>query len=198
MKNIIKIASVAAVALAMTQTLQAVPITGSVTFDGTVQLGNAGNPVSSVASATEVLNWYGNNGAGNPYVASSSGSLAAASFQPVTFATPWTFGTQSSLWSYLASNGDTFTFSLTHINSDTVSGSPAALTITGSGTITATGPVAFDATGGTWAFSTQDPESGGVFSFSAASGSVPDGGATAMMLGLALSGIALLKKKLTA
>ena len=201
--KIIKIAGASLLAVALVPMAQAIPsITGTVTFDGTIQLGNSnGVPVSSVANATQVLAWYGNNGVGSPYVASSSLALSAASFAPVTFATPWAFGPQASLWSYVASDGDTFAFSLNTITSGpTVQGNPSVLSVTGLGTISEiSGPVAYANTPGTWSFSTSDPAAGGVFSFQAASGTnVPDGGATMMLLGMALSGVALLRRKLTA
>ena len=196
MKNIIKIASVAVVALALTQAAQATQISGAVTFFGTIQLGNSGVAVSTVTGANEVLNWYGIAGAGVPFVSSSSGNLSASTSPAatVTFATPWVFGPQASLWSYTGLDGDTFTFSLTTAS---ISNDGNSISITGMGVITATGPVAFDATPASWNFTTQNPSAGGVFSFSAASGA-PDGGATMMMLGIALSGVALLRKKLVA
>lgn len=98
----------------------------------------------------------------------------------------------------MGSDGDTFKFSANTITSDSVSGSPSELEVTGTGTITATGPVSFSPTPGTWVFTTY-AASGGVFSFSAAPGApVPDGGATMLLLGIALLGAALLKKKLPA
>jgi len=70
--------------------------------------------------------------------------------------------------------------------------------INGTGTVSGNG---FQTTALNWSFTSQDP---GVtsnpltFTFSAAGTSVPDGGATAALLGLALSGAALLKRKLMA
>jgi hypothetical protein len=53
-----------------------------------------------------------------------------------------------------------------------------------------------------WSFTSQDPASGSnptSWSFSASANSVvPDGGATVILLGIALSGVALLRKKLAA
>ena len=52
-----------------------------------------------------------------------------------------------------------------------------------------------------WSFTSQDPsvtQDPLTFTFSASSNSVPDGGATVMLLGIALSGVALLKRKLVA
>jgi hypothetical protein len=54
----------------------------------------------------------------------------------------------------------------------------------------------FDPTFMTWSFTTQDPRTGRprVFSFSAASGSVPDGGSTVALLGLAIVGVEALRQ----
>ena len=62
-----------------------------------------------------------------------------------------------------------------------------------------TGPAGFDATPGTWAFTSQN--AGGrphdVFSFSAntEAGAVPDGGMTLALLGAGLMGIAAFRTK---
>jgi hypothetical protein len=195
MKNTLIMTAVAA-AVAIATTVQATPISGTVNFAGSVTL----NSGSSVAGATSVTGWSG-PAAGKPYVAASSGDLSAAFLTPVTFTAPWTFGTgQTALWSFLGANGDTYTFNLLASTLPVFSGSPTTMSVTGSGTIIATGPIAFTATAGTWAFSSQDPSSGtpATFSFSAASGTVPDGGTTVLLLGAALSGLGLLRRKLVA
>jgi hypothetical protein len=199
MKNkMIKLAVVAAASVALAQTVQAGLINGSVTFAGGVTL-----DTTSAGTATEVVSWTGPQGSGllTPVVESSSGDLAAVFSAPVTFTPNWVFGTGiNPLWSYVGLDGDTFTFNLLSSSIFSQGGSPASVTVDGTGTITATGPVTFGATTGTWSFSTQDPSAGtpATFSFSAAVGSVPDGGTTAMLLGAGLSGLALLKRKLVA
>ena len=199
MKNkMIKLAVVAAASVALAQTVQAGLINGSVTFAGGVAL-----DTTSAGTATEVVSWTGPQGSGllTPVVESSSLDLAAVFNAPVTFSPNWVFGAGANpLWSYTGLDGDTFTFDLVSSYIFSQGGSPASVTVDGTGTITATGPVAFSATTGTWSFSTQNPSAGtpAVFSFSAAAGSVPDGGTTAMLLGAALSGLALLKRKLVA
>jgi hypothetical protein len=52
----------------------------------------------------------------------------------------------------------------------------------------------FTDTPGTWIFSGN--QSGGTLSFSTSNGNVPDGGMTVMLLGAALSGLALIRRKL--
>jgi hypothetical protein len=175
--------------------VQAVPISGSVTFAGGVTLDSG----STVAGATKVTAWA----SPAPFIVSSGGNLSAPTFTPATFATPWTFTAATpALWSYLATDLDTFTFSLNAGSTVVFTGSglTESVTVTGNGTITASGPVAFDPTVGTWSFTTQNPSgAGGVFSFSAASGiPTPDGGTTILLLGAALSGLGLLRRKLTA
>jgi len=70
--------------------------------------------------------------------------------------------------------------------------------VNGTGTVTGNG---FDATALAWSFTSQDPAvtaNPTTFTFSASGNSVPDGATTATLLGIALSGAALLKRKLTA
>ncbi|HET7535064.1 MAG TPA: VPDSG-CTERM sorting domain-containing protein, partial [Candidatus Didemnitutus sp.] len=59
------------------------------------------------------------------------------------------------------------------------------LAVSGTGWVTGNG---FDASVGTWSFTTQNGAADGAFSFSAAS-AVPDGGYTALLLGLGLLGL---------
>lgn len=70
---------------------------------------------------------------------------------------------------------------------------PAAnmLVVTGNGMLYLAG---FEATRGTWVFSAN--QAGGTFSFSSSNAAVPDGGTTALLLGSALAGVALLRRKL--
>jgi hypothetical protein len=196
MKNKMKMMAVAVAALtAATASVQAIQVAGTVTFAGTVTLNSGG----TVAGATSVTAWGGPGG--TPVVFSSSGNLTAPFLTPVAFTAPWTFGSgKVALWSYTGSNGDLYTFNLISSTPAIIGGSPLTLTSTGIGTIVATGPVPFDPTPGTWAFSTQDPSAGTppTFSFSAATGSIPDGGMTVMLLGAALSGLCLIKRKMLA
>lgn len=79
-------------------------------------------------------------------------------------------------------------------NSVVVLQTSSFLAITGSGTISGNG---FDATPGTWSFTSQSPSASGVFSFSAGSNAqgVPEGGSTVALLGLGLAGVAMLRRK---
>ena len=112
----------------------------------------------------------------------------------VTMSQPWIF-TPSTPTPALWSVGG-FTFDLA--SSTVVLQNSDFLLISGIGTITGNG---FDATEGVWSFTSQEPHAGGVFSFSASSGStgtVPDGGTTVALLGIGLVGVEVLRRKVLA
>ena len=196
-KKWLKMAAITAAVIGIAGMAQAVPITGDITFAGGVQLDS-----SSAGTATEVLDWTGPGGTGMPIVISDSGSFDTISpGTQVTFAAPWFFnsGAVSSLWSV---GGFTFNLASSHIVFQ--GGSPAGVLVDGTGTVSGNG---FDSTSMSWSFTTQDPSASGssssIFSFSAASGAagstaVPDGGTTAMLLGLGILGLGLLKKQMFA
>ena len=95
--------------LGWSATVQAIPISGTVNFAGSVTLDSG----ATVVGATKVLTWFGPAVGLKPYVAASSGNLTAAFLTPVTFTAPWTFGSgKAALWSYLGLDGNTYTFDL--------------------------------------------------------------------------------------
>ncbi len=172
--------------------LEAAQIVGSITFAGGVNLNT-----SSAGTATAVTAWTGPGGAGSPFVLSSSLSAGAVpSFSSVTFVAPWSFvsGPISSFWSVSG-----YTFDLLSSGVFSQGGSPASVSVTGTGTLKYAG---FTDTPGSWSFSTQDPSSGSPanFSFSSAAGAQPvyDGGGTAMLLGMGFTGLALVRRKVLA
>ena len=197
MKNKITIlAATVAALVSFTASVQAVPITGSITMAGGVTLNT-----SSAGTATAILSWTGPGGVGLPFVIFST--LSAGAVAPgtgVTFVAPKPFvsGPVAGFWSVGG-----YVFNLTSSSIFSQGGSPASVTVVGTGFITKAG---FDATPGTWALSTQDPSSGtsgtppaANFSFSSATGAlVPDGGTTVLLLGAALSGLSLFRKKMLA
>src|SRR5580698_11071732 len=102
MKNIIKMAGVAAVALALTSTLQATSITGNIGFVGSVTY-----DTSSAGNATEVTSWI------NPQVSPSNptGSFAGVVVpgQSVTFTgSAWTFLDSTTINPFWMVDGFTF------------------------------------------------------------------------------------------
>jgi hypothetical protein len=194
MKNISK-TILAAVATGLiscalwTQQAQAVQISGSLTFGGTVTL-----DTSSAGTATAVNAWHGVGGVGMPTVQSVGGGFAGfvSSGDATTFHAPWSFasGPVPAFWSV-----DGFTFDLTESHIFSQGGNPPGVTVNGSGFVSGNG---FDPTFMTWSFTTQDPPAGSppVFSFSAASGTVPDSGSTVALLGLAIIGVEALRRKI--
>jgi hypothetical protein len=157
------------------QTIQAVPITGVIGFSGTAQLDGP-----TVNTSSEVLSWGGDNITGI-----ASGSLALAS--------PWFFdsGALNNFW---VVNG--FTFNLT--SSQIFSTSSKSISILLAGTVVST-IAGLDPTAFVGAFTTQDPSSlnDGMFSYteSISFGSVPDGGTTVLLMGIAALALGTVKYK---
>ena len=196
MKKMIKFASVAVAVLALTQTIQAIPF---VAGSGIQFVGSAILDGTSAGNATEVVTWN------NTTVQNATGSfLTPGTITPIPGATV-TFS--SSIWKF---NGSTlpinnfwavggFTFNL--LSSAIVSQGAGQVAVNGSGTVQGNG---FGPQTLYWSFTSSDPGLGqpASYSFQATTittpPTVPDGGATVMLLGLALSGVALLRKKLTA
>ncbi len=190
MKNTLtKIAGVAAVALALVSA-QAAPISGQIGFTGRVGL-NTG----SAATATAVTSWI------TPTVSGTSGSFTGiANGTSVFIVSPWSFnsGAIAGFWSV---GGFTFNLISSSITGQGgTPGSTAYVNVSGTG-IVSDGNSANDQTI-LWNFSTQDPAIVGSpsaqFTFSASNTTIPDGGATIALLGLALTGAGMLRKKLVA
>jgi hypothetical protein len=189
----LKMGTVVAAVVGIAGMAQAVPISGDITFAGGVQL-----DTSSAGTATEVLSWTGPGGTGEPIVISDDGSFSGiAPGTQVTFASPWFFNSSAvaALWSVGG-----FTFDLTSSHIVFQGGSPAGVVVDGTGTVSGNG---LDDSTMSWSFTTQDPSAegadGSIFSFSSAGGTtttptVPDGGTTAMLLGLGVLGLGTLKK----
>jgi hypothetical protein len=169
------------------QHVQASQITGNITFTGTCTLNT-----NSAGTATMVTGWHGLGAGGLPQVMSHDGSFTGLvnDGDAVTIAFPWSFnsGAVPNFWQV-----DGFVFNLTS-SSITMQGG-GSVTVAGTGTISGNG---FDLTSGTWNFTTQNPSAHARFSFSAATGSVPDGGSAVALLGIALVGIECLRRGLQA
>ena len=204
-KWLIMVAAAAAVC-GMVGVAQAVPISGNINFVGGVELNS-----SSSANATEVTSWSGFGGTGSPMVESADGSFAGITpGTAANFTSPWFFdsGSVANLWSV---GGFTFDLTSSSIVSQgtTVEGGKAVghVTVEGIGAIMGNGE---SAEAMTWSFSVNDPSAKGIFSFQVADGTVgstpggggetnvPDGGTTAMMLGLGVLGLGLIKKQMLA
>jgi len=174
----LKLLTITAV-LGLAVSAQALEINGNITFKGGVIFDS-----TSLGSATQVNTWVA------PTVESRDGDFATyvAVGAPVTFVAPYPFpsGAINSLW-----QAGGFSFDLTSAVVDYQSN--LGLVVSGKGIISG---YQFTPTAGTWTFTSQTPAANGVFSFSAASGTVPDGGVTAMLIGGALAGLAFVRRKL--
>jgi opacity protein-like surface antigen len=184
MKNIFTLTVAAAVLVLAAQATQAIPVTGAIGFTG-----QAGYNTGSVGTATAVSTWY------NTQVNGDSGSFSVLPLNSsVTIAAPWSFTTTSAIPSFWTAGG--FTFEL--LSSWITAQGTGFVVVNGTGLVTAPG---YDATTLSWSFSSQDPtvtDSPASWTFSASSKSVPDGGTTMLLLGATLSGIAMIKRKLSA
>jgi hypothetical protein len=184
MKQFIKW-SAPVIALALTiGSVSAATITGAITFSGGVTLDTA-----SVVTATKVTSYT------NPIVQSRSGDFGGIALgTAVSIVAPWSFNTPTPGINNFWQVGG-FTFNLTQ--SSIAFQTAGLLGVTGTGFISGNG---FTATAGTWTFTGSDPGAGTplVFSFQAANGTVPDGGTTVMLLGAALTGLGLLKRRFVA
>jgi hypothetical protein len=184
-----KLAAIAVAATIAVTSVQAIPITGTISMGGQAILNS-----TDLSSATAVESWQ------SPYVVAGTGSFGSIptfTANILSIQSPWTFqpgGAVSGLWTV-----DGFTFNL---EGDTVSQSSTFLDITGYGTISASG---YDTTDFIWNLAAEAPATGGPmeFTFSAAAGastgggsSVPDGGFTVAFLGLALASVEGLRRKL--
>ncbi len=195
MKKMIKIAALAVMAAALTQSIQALPFaTGGLGFGGSVTLNN-----NSANDSTAVTSFP------SSVVTLASGTFTGISGAAVMTSGSWFFNSPpgaivNPFWQV---GGYTFNLVSSYIFAQGgIAGSTAFVTVDGTGTVTGPG---IAPTTMTWSFTTQDPSVGTTgtppnptYTFSASSNTVPDGASTAMLLGLALSGVALLKRKMTA
>ena len=172
------VAAACAVALAVQQA-GAAPIVGTIAIEGGADLDS-----NDLGTATKVEAWD------TPEVTSVSGDFDTFvdPEMAVSMTAPWTFTSGlASLWSVGGYTFDLTTSSITFQNS-------SFLLVEGTGTASGHG---FDDTIGTFRFSTQEPDAMGVFSFSASVGTVPEGGTTAMLLGLGFLGLGAIRRKLS-
>jgi hypothetical protein len=170
------------------QQAQATAISGNIQFAGEVKLNT-----KSLATAHSVVTWYDVfHNAGFSSVTSGTGDFAGiASGTQASMPNVWTFGPSTptpGLWSVGG-----FTFDL--LSSTVVTQTATTLAIEGTGIVSGNG---FDPTAMDWSFTTQS--SGGrtrtTFSFSANGLAVPEGGSAVALLGLALTGLEVLRRRL--
>ena len=188
MKNkFVKLAVAVAAFAVTTASLQATPIVGSVGFTGTYT--QNGGTLGDLTTATSFS-------INNVLILSATGQFAGATTP--TFASPISVNPANSLipnvqlWSVVVGS-TTYKFL---VSTETESLDTATqLNLTGSGVMTDGN--AADNTAGTWQLGFG--VSGASFTWQATTAnSVPDGGTTVLLLGAALSGLALVKRKLAA
>ena len=188
-KTILAVLAIGALGCGLfTQQTQAAQINGDIQFAGEVQF-----DTNSLATATRVVTWFDVfHNAGFSSVTSATGDFSGiAPGTQATMGQPWIFNPSTptpGLWSVGG-----FTFNL--LSSTIVTQTAKNLSIEGTGTVSGNG---FDATTMDWSFTTQS--SGGktrtTFSFSANGLAVPDGGSAVALLGLALTGVEVLRRRL--
>jgi hypothetical protein len=161
------------------QQARAVSIHGVLAFSGGAEM-----DTGTVDTATMVTNWV------SAHVDGTSGDFVpfVTVNDSMTFSAPWSFnsGPINLFWSV-----DGFTFDL---NASSIGFQGFGnLFVTGTGWVSGNG---FAPTSATFSFTSQDPSSDGVFSWSGGVEAIPDGGTTVALLGLALAGIEGIRRKL--
>lgn len=159
-------------------------IQGNITFAGGARL-----DTDSVTTATGVVFWR------DPVVASRDGDFApyVSPGDVVDLMEPWTFDSVGPVLNFWSVGG--FSFDL--MSSAITFQDGGAVSVKGTGMTSGNG---FDATPGSWSFTSQDPAANGIFSFSAGSAhtnSVPDSGTTAAFMGAVLLGLGFVARRRT-
>ncbi len=171
---------------------QAIPITGSISFDGGSVLLN-----NTLGTATAIDSFGGftvvSGGANLPSgsFAGLAGTAVAMTTEGFTFSPSLSPSPINSLWSFVVA-GVTYNFNLLTATSVYANGS---LDLSGAGTLQITGD---QDTTGTWTLAVNGGGDGDNFNFDAnnRAASVPDGGSAMLLLGAGLTGIGLLSRKL--
>jgi len=188
MKNtFLKYIASVAVGVGMMVTAQATPFTGGISMFGDY---TPNNHDLTLATSVTIQDCYVGLGAN----ARAGTFLAVAPAAVVTMASPISLNPAvvpaGYLWSVPA-GADTFYFKLNNLITHDVSAS--SLTVYGTGWLTSHSGN-FGPTMGSYTLTLNSL--GGTFTFSSSNGALPDGGTTAILLGAALSGLALLRRKL--
>ncbi|MEY4917063.1 MAG: motif [Verrucomicrobiota bacterium] len=168
--------------MAFVQAAVATPITGGIGFDGTVQLDS-----TTVGAATKAIGWSGAT------VNTASGSFAPLGNSSALTLTPtWLFnaGPVQNFWSV---GGFNFNLSTSAIFSQDA----ACLNVFLAGNVSGNG---YENTAFTGTFQINQQPVNGVTKFSQnySFNGVPDGGSTILLLGAAMSGLVLIRRKLNA
>ena len=197
---ILSAASVCAAMLAFSYTASATPhplppvisatnaIKGNINFAGSVQF-----DTNSLLTATRVNHFFDvfhNEGFSNVTGGATDDFALITPGTQALMATSWIFSPSTPTPGLWSAGG--FAFDL--LSSTIVTQNASTLVITGTGIVSGNG---FDPTDMDWSFTTQSRGTT-EFSFSASNSAVPDGGVTVALLGLALVGVEVLRRKLKA
>jgi hypothetical protein len=170
------------------QQAQAAAIEGNINLAGAVRFNT-----NSLATASSVVTWFDsfNNAGFSTVQAGGTSNFAGILAGSQATMAQWAFNPSTptpGLWSVGG-----FTFDL--LSATVVTQNAQFLSISGTGIVSGNG---FDPTNMEWSFTAQN--AGGrprtIFSFSANGVGVPDGGSAVALFGIALTGIAALRRKL--
>lgn len=183
--------SVGLIAAGFTCALQATPITGTINFTGGAVLNN-----DDITAATSVRSFYQATDPSHDWVSIQIGSETGSYLgvgdlsTKVTF-TPFSFSDSSviPLWTFTAG---TVTYSFDATSVQVVSRDANHISLAGSGIAHISN---LDDTTGSWSINLGPDYTGSHFTFGAST-AVPDGGMTAMMLGVGFIVLGLLRRKL--
>jgi hypothetical protein len=195
MKKIYMMALAVGTLVAVSSTVQAIPINGSLNFEGgTVHLNG------SLTTATAITAFGGAPIVNGNLGVAPTGSYAGTQGSAVTFGSGFTFSPSASyvdappLWTFTYL-GNVYSFDLKSVSSSV--GVGPSLDLAGTGVLSITG---YTDTTGNFTFAATGVGTGpDTFTFGFVAGNntfgVPDGASTALLLGCALTGVGLLRRK---
>lgn len=194
----LKLAGLALALSGFTLSVQAIPtpITGAISFSGTSSMDGTSFVTATQFTSFENVFVGAPSALSGDYVGTAGADVTMTPFTwaPTTASTPI-----NPLWSF-AIGGLTYSFDLSVLHEDFASTTGILLSGLGTAHITGTGVDKMD-TSGNWSFSAQSLDLA-TFTFSSTTAAapqhgVPDGGTTVVMLGSALLGLQLIRRKQT-
>ena len=188
MKNtFLKYMASVAVGVGMIVTAQATPFTGGISMFGDYSPDNHDLTLANKITISDAYVGLGAGARAGTFLAVAPGAVVSM-WSPL-FVDPAVVPA-GYLWTVPA-GADTFYFKLNNLVTHDVSAS--SLTVYGQGWLTSKSGT-YGPTMGSYVLTLNSL--GGTFTFSSSNGALPDGGTTAILLGAALSGLALLRRKL--